>query len=404
MRFIFLSTLITASLPFARSDFGFEVRNNIECGRLEVRYSGANGSPDILVLPIDGDVAKAPMIGEPTNMSPGSGVYVNNEFRMPAGVHFTVTMGDDDGMGTGGTSEILRVQDNGNGQGCFRKNQVTTYYEIASNSSNWNSCDTLSLNVIDKSKTKATDLIDYYAISPNSRPIHIQSAHINDTVEYQLTQPEQSQVMIFSLYHGTNLAMDLGGHTNMYRIGEGSTECNKPLEASPTAAQNNSSGSTNSGGISKGAIAGAVVGAVVGGAALAALVFFLLVKYKKHSNARIEYARKLESDIEHRDPNEDIDDMGEVVPFTQDNSHQNTSNQGSSTYSPVSLTNASTHSPYTPIHPSPQSAPLNRVPKLHRDAGPAVRNGEEEMEADVPPTYEDASRNESHNREEYGSV
>lgn len=313
-------------------------------------------------------------------------------------------MGDNDGFGTGGTSEILMVQDNGNGQGCFRKDQVTTKYEIASNSSSWNSCDTLSLHVTDKSKTQATDLIDYYAMSPNSRPIHIQSAHINDTVEYQLTQPEQSQVMIFSLYRGTNLSKSLGGHTNMYRIGEGSTECNKPLEPSPTAAQNNSIGSTDSGGISKGAIAGAVVGAVVGGAAVAALVFFLIVKYKRHSNERIEYARKLESDIEHRDPNEDIDDMGEVVPFTQDNSHQNTSNQGSSTYSPISLTNASTHAPYTPIHPSPQSAPLNRVPKLHRDAGPAVRNGEEEMEADVPPTYEDASRNESHNREEHGSV
>lgn len=52
MRFKLLSTFITALLPLVRSDFSFEVKNYVACGMLEVEYSGANGSPNILIVGI----------------------------------------------------------------------------------------------------------------------------------------------------------------------------------------------------------------------------------------------------------------------------------------------------------------------------------------------------------------
>lgn len=318
-------------------------------------------------------------------------------------------MGDDDGFGTGGTSEKLKAQDYDHGTRCIPADGGMTKYAIISNSSQWNSCDTLSLRVYDMHNLKDSDLIDYYAITPNTRPVHIQSTHGKDngTINYQLTQGETKQVEIFSLYRGDNIQYDLGGRTDMHTLGPGSNDCEKPLEASPTASAQTMKPSNNTGVISKGAIAGTVIGAVIGSAALVAASIFFFLKYKRHAHLRLEYAKKLESDLGHRSPGEDLDDMGPVTPFTLNNSQQSASNQDNSTRSPASLTNDSTHTPHTPFNAfnsshqqSPQSGPSDKGPKYHRDGGPVVQNDGIgiETETDVPPTYEDASRIDSPQR------
>ncbi|TIC09479.1 hypothetical protein E3Q14_03358 [Wallemia mellicola] len=413
MRFKLLSTFITALLPLVRSDFSFEVKNYVACGMLEVEYSGANGSPDILILPTGGDTQNITMLGYPTNGNKGEDTYILPEFKMPTGQEFTVrcftfqirdanmpkvTMGDKDGFGTGGTSEKLKAQDYNHGNGCIPTDGGMTKYAIISNSSQWNSCDTINIRVYDMHNLKDSDLIDYYAITPNTRPIHIQSTHGKDngTINYQLTQGEQNQVQVFSLYRGDNIQYDLGGRTDLHTLGPGSDDCKKPLEPSPTASSQTIRQSDDSGAISKGAIAGIVIGAVIGSAALVAASMFFFVKYKRHAHLRLEYAQKLESDLGHRSPGEDLDDMGPVTPFTLNNPQQSASNQDNSTRSPASMTNDSTHTPLNSSNQqSLQSGPSDKGPKYHRDGGPVVQNdgiGTETDDTDVPPTYEDASR------------
>lgn len=96
----------------------------------------------------------------------------------------------------------------------------------------------------------------------------------------------------------------------------------------------------------------------------------------------------MESDLGHRSPGEDLDDMGPVTPFTLNNPQQSASNQDNSTRSPASMTNDSTHTPLNSSNQqSLQSGPSDKGPKYHRDGGPVVQNdgiGTETDDTDVP--------------------
>ncbi|TIC32696.1 hypothetical protein E3Q10_01084 [Wallemia mellicola] len=214
---------------------------------------------------------------------------------MAEGVNFTVTMSDGTGFGAGGTSDILVTELGDAPYYCgYSGNLAFSFY--AEPEKNWDSCQTISLHPINKTTDSA---FDYYAISPNSKPEHIERVTDNSAiVDYKFTQPVGSQVIIFATSEEGGVQYSSGGSSQITTLGKGDdTSCVKDLEPSPTdrAAPTNTGGS-GSGDLSGGEKAGAAVGSILGAAALIGAIVAFIIFRRKKSAENHEHAQKVKND------------------------------------------------------------------------------------------------------------
>ncbi|TIC45595.1 hypothetical protein E3Q08_01188 [Wallemia mellicola] len=224
-----------------------------------------------------------------------SGTYKFDRWPMAEGVNFTVTMSDGTGFGAGGTSDILVTELGDAPYYCgYSGNLAFSFY--AEPEKNWDSCQTISLHPINKTSDSA---FDYYAISPNSKPEHIERVTDNSAiVDYKFTQPVGSQVIIFATSEEGGVQYSSGGSSQITTLGKGDdTSCVKDLEPSPTdrAAPTNTGGS-GSGDLSGGEKAGAAVGSILGAAALIGAIVAFIIFRRKKSAENHEHAQKVKND------------------------------------------------------------------------------------------------------------
>ncbi|TIC30541.1 hypothetical protein E3Q11_00927 [Wallemia mellicola] len=272
---------------------------NFICDTFELNWSGAKqGSVSFVAIPNGNPpdeskpdrVLVAQDIGDDV-----SGTYKFDRWPMAEGVNFTVTMSDGTGFGAGGTSDILVTELGDAPYYCgYSGNLAFSFY--AEPEKNWDSCQTISLHPINKTTDSA---FDYYAISPNSKPEHIERVTDNSAiVDYKFTQPVGSQVIIFATSEEGGVQYSSGGSSQITTLGKGDdTSCVKDLEPSPTdrAAPTNTGGS-GSGDLSGGEKAGAAVGSILGAAALIGAIVAFIIFRRKKSAENHEHAQKVKND------------------------------------------------------------------------------------------------------------
>ncbi|TIC07315.1 hypothetical protein E3Q16_00556 [Wallemia mellicola] len=272
---------------------------NFICDTFELNWSGAKqGSVSFVAIPNGNPpdeskpdrVLVAQDIGDDV-----SGTYKFDRWPMAEGVNFTVTMSDGTGFGAGGTSDILVTELGDAPYYCgYSGNLAFSFY--AEPEKNWDSCQTISLHPINKTSDSA---FDYYAISPNSKPEHIERVTDNSAiVDYKFTQPVGSQVIIFATSEEGGVQYSSGGSSQITTLGKGDdTSCVKDLEPSPTdrAAPTNTGGS-GSGDLSGGEKAGAAVGSILGAAALIGAIVAFIIFRRKKSAENHEHAQKVKND------------------------------------------------------------------------------------------------------------
>ncbi|TIC14205.1 hypothetical protein E3Q14_00916 [Wallemia mellicola] len=272
---------------------------NSICDTFELNWSGAKqGSVSFVAIPNGNPpdeskpdrVLVAQDIGDDV-----SGTYKFDRWPMAEGVNFTVTMSDGTGFGAGGTSDILVTELGDAPYYCgYSGNLAFSFY--AEPEKNWDSCQTISLHPINKTSDSA---FDYYAISPNSKPEHIERVTDNSAiVDYKFTQPVGSQVIIFATSEEGGVQYSSGGSSQITTLGKGDdTSCVKDLEPSPTdrAAPTNTGGS-GSGDLSGGEKAGAAVGSILGAAALIGAIVAFIIFRRKKSAENHEHAQKVKND------------------------------------------------------------------------------------------------------------
>ncbi|TIA93580.1 hypothetical protein E3P99_00073 [Wallemia hederae] len=433
-----LSLLVLLSLFSLSHSFSFNVTQVKECDTFEIQWSGANPPANFVAIPNgnppdESNPDRVLVAQDVGNDADGSFRYTT--WPMAEGVNFTVTMGDADGFGTGGTSDILFTGEGAGGH-CFQSGYIAFSF-YAQPETGWDSCQSISLHTINKTGDTP---FDYYAISPNSKPVLIDRLTDNNAVaNYEFTQPVGTQVVIFAASEGNSLQYSSGGSSQIQTLGEGSdTSCVKQLEASPTdrSAPSSTGGSGGSGSdndsddLSAGAKAGAAVGSIIGAAALiAAIVAFVLLKKKKNED-RHEHAQKVKHGGGYGgDVDEGLD--GSYTPYimTGAQNHRHSDSRYSSVPTDANQLTASddNHHTYGGIPPSPSSGGLllgagatnashsqshhsntadsksrhayhvsnstntKEQPTYHVDAGPYVANNghndDEEALQDVPPAY-----------------
>ncbi|TIC04683.1 hypothetical protein E3Q17_00293 [Wallemia mellicola] len=272
---------------------------NFICDTFELNWSGAKqGSVSFVAIPNGNPpdeskpdrVLVAQDIGDDV-----SGTYKFDRWPMAEGVNFTVTMSDGTGFGAGGTSDILVTELGDAPYYCGYSGNLAFKFK-AEPEKNWDSCQTISLHSINKATDSA---FDYYAISPNSKPEHIERVTDNSAiVDYKFTQPVGSQVIIFATSEEGGVQYSSGGSSQITTLGKGDdTSCVKDLEPSPTdrAAPTNTGGS-GSGDLSGGEKAGAAVGSILGAAALIGAIVAFIIFRRKKSAENHEHAQKVKND------------------------------------------------------------------------------------------------------------
>ncbi|TIB78787.1 hypothetical protein E3Q23_00602 [Wallemia mellicola] len=273
---------------------------NFICDTFELNWSGAKqGSVSFVAIPNGNPpdeskpdrVLVAQDIGDDV-----SGTYKFDRWPMAEGVNFTVTMSDGTGFGAGGTSDILVTELGDAPYYCGYSGNLEFEFK-AEPEKNWDSCQTISLHPINK---KSDSAFDYYAISPNSKPEHIERVTDNSAiVDYKFTQPVGSQVIIFATSEEGSVQYSSGGSSQITTLGKGDdTSCVKDLEPSPTdrAAPTNTGGS-GSGDLSGGEKAGAAVGSILGAAALIGAIVAFIIFRRKKSAENHEHAQKVKNDL-----------------------------------------------------------------------------------------------------------
>ena len=237
----------------------------------EANYTNNGSTPDRYMLSMD-------ISGKRDEDS-----FTHNLFPFAEGVEFTVTMSDSSGdFGTGGTSKVIKVSE-GNGNYCFQNSKLTYKFDIVP-WIGWKECDNVSISTIDKTND---DPYDYYAITPDSTPIHMAHMTENDDIAwYTFTQPKDTNVAVVSLAQGsTSRTYNTGGSSTLRTIGEGSdSSCVRAIKPSPTDTKGTSS-------INKGKLAGIIVGVIVGFLLIMAGLIFFIIKYKRNKNR--ENARRV---------------------------------------------------------------------------------------------------------------
>ncbi|TIC75520.1 hypothetical protein E3Q00_00794 [Wallemia mellicola] len=367
---------------------------NFICDTFELNWSGAKqGSVSFVAIPNGNPpdeskpdrVLVAQDIGDDV-----SGTYKFDRWPMAEGVNFTVTMSDGTGFGAGGTSDILVTELGDAPYYCgYSGNLAFSFY--AEPEKNWDSCQTISLHPINKTTDSA---FDYYAISPNSKPEHIERVTDNSAiVDYKFTQPVGSQVIIFATSEEGGVQYSSGGSSQITTLGKGDdTSCVKDLEPSPTdrAAPTNTGGS-GSGDLSGGEKAGAAVGSILGAAALIGAIVAFIIFRRKKSAENHEHAQKVKNDHGYNSEfDEGLD--GSYTPYVMNPGSHYTSSHHQLPTETQGLTetdvNRNSYSNATiPASPSTgglllgsnpkrrsghqqQESTISKEPRYHTDAGP----------------------------------
>ncbi|TIC69560.1 hypothetical protein E3Q01_00382 [Wallemia mellicola] len=378
---------------------------NFICDTFELNWSGAKqGSVSFVAIPNGNPpdeskpdrVLVAQDIGDDV-----SGTYKFDRWPMAEGVNFTVTMSDGTGFGAGGTSDILVTELGDAPYYCGYSGNLAFSFS-AEPENNWDSCQTISLHPINKRSDSA---FDYYAISPNSKPEHIERVTDNSAiVDYKFTQPVGSQVIIFATSEEGGVQYSSGGSSQITTLGKGDdTSCVKDLEPSPTdrAAPTNTGGS-GSGDLSGGEKAGAAVGSIIGAAALIGAIVAFIIFRRKKSAENHEHAQKVKNDHGYNSEfDEGLD--GSYTPYVMNPGSHYTSSHHQLPTETQGLTetdvNRNSYSNATiPASPSTgglllgsnpkrrsghqqQESTISKEPRYHTDAGPYVVHNDNDDDA-----------------------
>ena len=352
------------------------------------------GSPSYLAVPLSGPTndssPNAPdriMIQAPTNINANPGSLQVNPFPMRSGTEFTVTMSDDTGFGSGGTSIIQSVK-GGDSTSCFHTPEQEFSFDVKPKT-NWTTCQTIKLS------TNKTDPYPYtyYALSPQTTPYKIKrSTDNNEVVSWQLPYDEGRAVTIIALLDRANIQFNSGGHITNYIKQGNDVSCVKSPIPSPvdsavpqSSTSDSSSDNASGGGLGQGASAGVGVGATLGGLAVIAAIaaFFVLQRRKQKEGVQALNASSARSQISDHDV-VDMENTQVITPYMQQ-----------TTGSVDGESNAQRGNQYPPtIHTAQSSPPL--YSKQHSKSPGLIyiiqnHDGTETV-TDVPPSYENSER------------